>query len=98
MCSTCQCNMNYYKNNSYLDKNLWRWRKDGDNPHDNKINIRKKSVIEDIKADIRLIYFIIFHNFALNASINQAFKISLEFSKDLKIKTISKRNISKIYI
>jgi len=85
--------MTYYKNNSYLDKNVWRCRKDGENVHDNKISIIKSSVIENIKADIRLFYFIIFENFALNASINQVFKNSREFSKDLKIKMISKRNI-----
>jgi len=90
--------MTYYKNNNYVDNYLWRCRKDGDNPHNNKINIRKKSVIEDIKADIRLIYFIIFDNFALNASINNGFKNSLEFYKDLKIKMISKRSITKYII
>ena len=84
--------MIYYKNNSYLDKNVWRCRKDGENDHDNKINIIKNSVIENIKAVLGF-FFIIFENFALNASINQVFKNSREFSKDLKIKMISKRNI-----
>jgi len=63
--------MIYYKNNSYLDKNVWRGRKDGENAHDKKINFIKNSLIENIKAVIRLFYFIIFENFALNASINQ---------------------------
>jgi len=59
ICPTCLCYMTYYKNNRYMDKNVWRFRKDEEDAHDNKINVRKNSVIENIKADIRLFYFII---------------------------------------
>jgi hypothetical protein len=58
--------MVYYKSNSYKGNYLWRYKKIGVNHHDNKINIRKKSIIEDIKVDIILNFFIIFDNFALN--------------------------------
>ena len=35
-----------WHNNSYMDQYLWRYRKEGDNHHYSKINIRKKRKIE----------------------------------------------------
>ena len=48
-----------------------------------------------MKCDIRLLYFIIFNNFIERKSINQAYYNYREFSKQLKIETISKKANSK---
>lgn len=72
-------------------------KKTNDNNHDIKVNIRKYSFIENFKADLRMVYFIIFYNFALNYLIYKAFNNAKEFAKDINIPTISRKNIAKIY-
>ena len=39
--------------------NVWRCSKRGINPHDIKIDIRYKNILENMKKDLRLLYFII---------------------------------------
>ncbi len=89
--------MTYYPNKNYMDRYIWRCIKTNANNHDIKVNIRKYSFIENIRADLRMIYFIIFYNFALNNSVYKAFTNAKEFAKDINIPTISRKNISKIY-
>ena len=89
ICSVCHCNMTYYPNKNYMDRYIWRCIKTNANNHDIKVNIRKYSFIENIRADLRMIYFIIFYN--------KAFTNAKEFAKDINIPTISRKNISKIY-
>ena len=62
-------------------------QKNDANNYDIKINIRKNSIIENIKVDLRIVYFFIFYNFALNISISKAFNNSKDFAKDIKIHT-----------
>jgi len=50
-----------------------------------------------MRADIRILYLIIFENFTFRNSVNVTYKNCLEFSKDLKIETISKNYIGKIF-
>ena len=76
--------MNYSKNNNYMDRYIWRCKKTDANNHDIKVNIRKNSIIENSKADIKMVYFIVFYNFALNISIYKAFHNSKkEFAEDI---------------
>ena len=65
--------------------------------HDNKVNIEAGSILEDIKIDIRIAYFIIFYNFIERYSINKAFINCKEFTNQLNINTISRKAISKLY-
>ena len=65
--------------------------------HDYKMNIRNGSLFYEINTDLRIIYFIIFYNFINNISIKQIFRNCKEFTKDLNIKGISRKNISKIH-
>ena len=65
ICSSCHCNMIYCSNNKYMDGYIWRCKKTNDNNHDIKVNIRKNSFIENIKAELRMVYFIIFFFFKL---------------------------------
>ena len=59
LCPMCNGNMGYYKNDNYTDGHIWRCRKNITHSNDIKINIRTDSILENIKADIRLVYFIL---------------------------------------
>lgn len=77
---------------------IWRYKKNWNNKHDNKANIRKLSLIENSKLDMRIIYFIIFLNFIESYSINQAFKNGKKFCNQLKIESVSRKAIRKFII
>ena len=53
--------------------------------------------MEKTKADLRILYFLIFYCFVENKSIKQAYINTTEFFNDLKIETISYSHISKIF-
>jgi hypothetical protein len=55
--------MNLNKTKNKKDGYVWRCSKRGIYKHDIKINIRYKSIFENMKTDLRLLYFIIFYNF-----------------------------------
>ena len=97
-CSKCNNIMKLIENKSYADEYVWRCFKKGDNKHDIKQNIRVNSIFEDVKTDIRLLYFIIFENFIYNFSINTVYKNCKEFSRDIGIKFISRNYLGKIYM
>ena len=54
------------------------------------MKIRTNSNFENIKTDIRILYFIIFENFINNFSINTVYNNCKEFSRDIGIKFISR--------
>ena len=97
-CSKFNNIMKLIENKSYTDEYVWRCFKKGDNKHDIKQNIRVNSIFEDVKTDIRLLYFIIFENFIYNFSINTVYKNCKEFSRDIGIKFISRNYLGKIYM
>ena len=65
--------MTLNENKNYKDKLYWRWKKNGINKHDYKINLRSGSILEKTKADLRILFFLIFYYFVDNKSIKQAF-------------------------
>ena len=91
-CDKCD---NFMHLNGTKDGLIWRCSHIGLNKHDNKCNIRYKSIFESMKSDIRLLYFILFNNFIKRKSINQTYYNCREFSKQIKIENISKKAISK---
>ena len=97
ICSNCQNLMKLVENKSYGDECVWRCLKTGNNKHDNKQNIRTNSIFDNVKTDIRLLYFILFENFIYNFSINTVYNNCKEFSRDIGIKFISRNYLGKIY-
>ena len=95
ICDKCNSIMKLNKSKNKKDGYVWRCSKRGLNKHDIKNNIRYQSIFEDMKTDIRLLYFIIFYNFVDNKSTNQIFLNCKELSNQLNIETIIKKNISK---
>lgn len=73
VCKKCNKILNLNKTKNKKDGYVWSCSKRGINKHDIKINIRYKSIFENMKTDIRLLYFLIFYNFVDNKSINQIF-------------------------
>lgn len=63
-------------------------QKNINNKHDYKANIRKGRLFYETKPDLRIIYFILFYK--------QTFRNCSEFTKDLKIKNISRKKIRNI--
>ena len=94
-CDKCNTFIHLNVCNGTKDGLIWRCSHIGFNKHDNKCNIRVKSTFETMKCDIRILYFIIFNNFIERKSINQTYYNCREFSKQLKIETISKKAINK---
>ena len=94
-CDICDDFMHLNVCNTTKDGLIWRCSHLGLNKHDNKCNIRKKSIFENMKSDIRLLYLIIFNNFIERTSIKQTYYNCREFSNQLKIETISIKSISK---
>ena len=72
-------------------------QKKGNAPHDIKLNIRKGSIFEDIKADIRILYFLIFYNFVENKSVKESYINITEFCSQFKLEKMTKKHISKFY-
>ena len=89
--------MKLIENKSYLDGLAWRCFKKGNNKHDVKQNIRENSIFENIKTDIRLLYFNVFENFINNFSINTVYNNCNEFSRDIGIKFILRNYLGKKY-
>ena len=87
--------MKLVKIKNRIDGKIWRCRKKGDDNHDIKLNIRNGSIFENIKTDIRLLYFIVFYNFVENKSIKETYNNYKDFAKHFKIIKITKRQISK---
>ncbi len=94
-CDKCDNFMHLNVCNGTKDGLIWRCSHIGLNKHDNKCNIRYKSIFESMKSDIRLLYFILFNNFIKRKSINQTYYNCREFSKQIKIENISKKAINK---
>ena len=94
-CDVCNNLMNLNVDNSKKNGLIWRCKHTGINKHDIKCNIRNNSIFENLKADIRILYFIIFYNFIDRKSIKQTYLNCKEFSTSLNIETISKSGISK---
>ena len=65
-------------------------QKIGNDPHDIKLNIRKGSIFEDIKADIRILYFLIFYNFVENKSVKESYINIIEFCSQFKLEKMTK--------
>ena len=79
-----------------IDKYVWRCR--GNMPkHDIKINIRRKSILEGIHINLQILYFIIFHWFVENKSLNETLGETEEFAKQLGICEIAKASLSNVY-
>ena len=97
ICEKCDKPMKLVKNKNNIDGKIWRCRTKGEDKHDIKLNIRNGSVFENIKTDIRLLYFILFYNFVENKSIKETYNNYKEFAKQLNIIKITKRQISKLY-
>mgnify|MGYP006916232423 CR=1 FL=1 len=95
-CDACNNEMKLVSNKGFKDQCCWRCKKNTPFKHDKKINIRSFSILNLMRSDIRILYFIIIYNFPKNISINSIYKNCLEFSKDLKLEFISKKHISKI--
>ena len=95
-CDACNNEMKLVSNKGFKDQCCWRCKKNTPFKHDKKINIRSFSILNLMRSDIRIIYFIIIYNFPKNISINSIYKNCQEFSNDLKIEFISKKQISKI--
>ena len=87
----CHNLMKLFENKSYVDGCVWRCLKKGNIKHDIKQNIRTNSIFENVKTDIRILYFILFENFINNFSINTVYNNCKEFSRDIGIKFISSR-------
>lgn len=63
-----------------MDKYVWRCR--GNAPkHDIKINIRRKSILDGLHINLQILYFIIFHCFVENKSLNETLCETEDFSK-----------------
>ena len=97
ICPKCNNSMHLTNNKNFKDKICWRRTKKGNNSHDIKINIRNGSIFSLMKCDLRILYFIIFNNFTKNNSVNATFRNCKEFCKDLKLETISRKYIGKIF-
>ena len=70
ICSNCLNLMKLIENKSYFDGYVCRCLKTGNNKHDDKQNICTNSIFDNVKIDIRLLYFMLFENFINNFSIN----------------------------
>ena len=66
ICEKCNNSMKLTKNKNRIDGKICRCTNKGVNKHDNKINLRIGSIFENIKADIRILYFLLFYNFVEN--------------------------------
>ena len=97
ICPKCNNSMHLTNNKNFKDKICRRHTKKGNNSHDIKINIRNESIFSLMKCDLRILYFIIFNNFTKNNSVNSTFRNCKEFCKDLKLETISRKYIGKIF-
>ena len=97
VCEKCDKPMKLVKNKHRIDGKIWRSRNKGDDKHDIKLNIRKGSIFENIKTDIRLLYFILFFNFIENKSIKDTYNNCKEFAKELNIINCTKKQISQFY-
>ena len=72
-------------------------QKKSNDPHDIKLNIRKGSIFENIKVDIRILYFLIFYNFVGNKSVKESYINTIEFCNNFKLEKMPKKHISKFY-
>ena len=97
-CEKCNKIMRLSKTKNRIDGRIWRCSNKGANKYDNKINIRRGSIFENIKADIRILYFLLFYNFVENKSIKESYNNCLEFCKQLKLGFIIKKLVSKFYL
>ena len=68
ICNIYNIYMTVEYNNNYLDKRIWRCRSKA-LKQDIKINIRSNSIYENIKINLKIIYFITFYCFINNYSI-----------------------------
>ena len=89
--------MKLVSNKKRVDGKIWRCTKKGSNKHDIKVNIRKDSIFEIFKTDIRILYYLLFYNFVDNKSVKISFINAQEFSKMLKIEYITRKQVSKFY-
>ena len=97
ICNRCGSEMKLVKDKTRIDGLIWRCAKRGINRHDNRINLRKGSIFEKIKVDIRMLYFLIFYNFIENKSVKLSYINSKEFAKQLKLDYITKKSVSKFF-
>ena len=80
LCLTCNNEMKLSNNKQSIDGVIWQCSKKGGYfKYDNKVNIKAGNILEDIKIDIRIAYFLIFYNFIERYSINKAFINCKEF-------------------
>ena len=96
VCPKCLKNMSLVNNNLYADGKLWRCR-GGISAHDNKFNIRKNSIYENINIQIQILYFITFYCFIENLSLEKAFTETNKVKDFLGNNTVTINGISKIY-
>ena len=88
--------MKLEKSKNYMDEKVWRCRTK-QIIHDEKINIRKNSVFEDINISLPISYFLLFYCFIEKYSLDKSF-IEVNNNKYLfGSKTCSKVAIGKFY-
>ena len=88
--------MKLENNKNYMDEKIWRCRSK-QLIHDEKVNIRKNSVIENINIPLPIIYFIIKCCFIEKYSLDKSF-IEINEKKNLfGNKTCTKASIGKLY-
>ena len=69
-CPKCGKLMKLENNKNYMDGKIWRCRSK-QLLHDEKVNIRKNSVIENINIPLPIIYFLILYCFIKKYSLNK---------------------------
>ena len=97
ICEICDHPMNLVNIKNRIDGKIWRCKKKGLEPHDIKVNIRNNSIFSNFKTDIRILYFLLFYNFVDNKSVKDSYLNCKELSKQLKIKNVTKRSVSKFF-
>ena len=95
-CPKCGKLMKLENNKNYMDEKIWRCRS-LQILHDEKVNIRKNSVIENINIPLPIIYFLILYCFIEKYSLDKSI-IEVNDNKNLfGGKTCSKGSIGKLY-
>ena len=95
-CPKCGKQMKLENNKNYLDEKVWRCRSKIF-VHDEKKNIREKSLFEDVNIPLPILYFLTIYCFTEKLSIEKAF-IEINDNKILFWgKTCSMKGITKVY-
>ena len=80
-CPKCGKLMKLENNKNYMDEKIWRCQSK-QSLHDEKVNIRKNSVIENINIPLPIIYFLILYCFIEKYSLDKSY-IEVNDNKNL---------------